>query len=312
MPDPTALASFIGQSDVTFNLTVECEAAERDGRMPDHILLEGPAGLGKTRLARAVAARYGYRVVEIPATALGNVKDTANALVAIGSPDDGPAVVVVDEIHGVVKKGQPLFLSAMTEGWIQPSGAKDKIFLAPFIMIGATTNPGQLSRPMMERFTVRESLDFYSAEEIEQIIRVYADAEGYVIDETAVRLIAAVGRGTPRIVCGLVRRIARFAQVADQDVIDRDVTEFALERLGIDQYGLEPMDRKILKALCDTSVPTGLETLAAMIGVENDAVKNREWYLLRLGMVRRPRGGRVATKLGYRALNLDAPITAPA
>lgn len=308
---PGALAEFVGQESVTFNLTVECEAAAMDERLPDHILLEGPAGLGKTSLAKCVAARLGVRFVEIPATSLGKVGDVANALARIGESEDGPAVVFVDEVHAVCKKGQLLLLSALEDGWFQPSGA-ERVELAEFCMIAATTNPGLLERPLRERFGIREVLDYYDEETLQRIVQHHAAAQELELDEDAAYLIAAVGRGTPRVAAALLRRVAVFARVGGEAVITAECAEEALERLGIDDYGLDPQDRAMLGVLCEQSAPVGVAALAARLGTDEDSITQREPYLLRSGMLRRTGRGRVAAKAAYRALGLKPPVWVPA
>jgi holliday junction DNA helicase RuvB len=308
---PEALAAFIGQCSVTFNLMVECEAATMEQRLPDHILLEGPAGLGKTSLARCVAERLGMRFVEIPATSLDKVNEVANQLARIGEPQDGPAVVFVDEIHGVCKKGQLLMLSALEDGWFQPSGAQ-RFDLAPFCMIAATTNPGLLSRPLRERFGVREALTYYGLTEMVRIVRRYAEKQGIKLGVGATALIASVGRGTPRVATALMRRIAVFAKVGGVDVITVDGAREALERLGIDEHGLDAPDRSILRALLNQSRPVGLPTLATILGIDNDAITQREPYLMRSGAMMQSGRGRVLTRKGYRMLGETAPLWIPA
>lgn len=312
---PDALSSFIGQSSVTYNLQVACAAAAIDGELPDHILLEGPAGLGKTSLAKCVAECLGVRCVEIPATAMTKINDAACALAKIGEPADGPCVVFMDEIHGVCKKAQTLLLSALEDGFIQPSGMAERLVLAPFVMIGATTNPGQLSRPLLDRFTIREALDYYDQPELEQIITRYAEHCGLAMDTDAVTAVANVGRGTPRVANGIVRRVATMAKVAGTtDIAGEDITDptqGVLARLGIDEHGLESQDRKILTALAGQSRPVGLDMLANMLGIENDAVKNRESYLLRSRLISCTKGGRVLTRSGYRAIGETAPVWMP-
>ena len=301
---PTALSEFIGQRQVVFNLSVEIAAAEMDNRLPGHVLLEGPAGLGKTSLARAVAARLGVRFVEIPATALAKVSDVAKALAQIGEPADGPCAVFVDEIHGVCLKGELLLLSALQEGWVQPSGA-ERLELAPFVMIAATTNPGQLSRPLRERFQIREALDFYAEDELAQVITEHARDKNVALEDGVADVLATVGRGTPRVANALLRRVAAFSRVAGSDCVTGDDLLEALDHLGIDDYGLEPLDRKIMTALAGLTGPCGIDALAAQLGLDNDAVTSREPYLLRSGLLRRGGRGRVLTRAGYRALGLE-------
>jgi Holliday junction DNA helicase RuvB len=252
------------------------------------------------------------RFVEIPATSLDKVNEVASALAKIGEPEDGPAVVFVDEIHGVCKKGQLLLLSALEDGWFQPSGAQ-RFDLAPFCMIGATTNPGQLSRPLRDRFGIREALTYYGLTDMTRIIRRYADKRGIKLGVGAAALIASVGRGTPRVATrGILSRVAVFAKVAGVDVLTVKDTRDALERLGIDEHGLDPQDRTILRALLNQSRPVGIDALASMLGIDNDAITQREPYLLRCGAMQRSGRGRVLTRKGYRMLGETAPVWIPA
>ncbi len=308
---PEALAEFIGQVDTVFNLMVTTEAALMDGRLPDHILLEGPAGLGKTSLARCLAERLGARFLEVPATSLDKVGSVASALAAIGEPGDGPCVVFIDEIHGVCKKGQLLLLSALEDGWFQPTGC-ERIELAEFCMVGATTNPGLLSRPLKERFTVAERLDYYSDDEIAAIVGRYAGQANLTVEAGVAELIATVGRGVPRVATALLRRVAVFSRVGGTDTVTVSDAGEALERLGIDEHGLDRQDRAMLAALCGQSAPVGVEALAAQLGTDADSITAREPYLLRTGLLRRSSRGRVATRQGYRALGLKAPVWVPA
>ena len=307
---PEALSEFIGQQSVTFNLTVECEAAVMDQRLPDHILLEGPAGLGKTSLAKCVAARLGVRFVEIPATSLDKVNDVATALAKIGTPEDGPCVVFVDEVHAVCRKGQLLLLSSLEDGWFQPSGAQ-RFELAEFCMIGATTNPGLLPAPLRDRFGIREVLDYYDDADMERIAQRYADHKGIEMEDGVAYLVAAVGRQTPRVANKLLRRIGVFAKVAGGEKITGDDALEALTRLGIDDYGLDRQDRALLELLCGQPAPVGLATLADMLGTDEDSITQREPYLLRRGFLRRTGRGRVATRDAHRALGKKTPVWTP-
>jgi Holliday junction DNA helicase RuvB len=296
---------------VVFNLLVAAEAALMDGRMPDHVLLEGPAGLGKTSLARCLAERVGARFLEIPATSLDKVGSVASALAAIGEAGDGPCVVFIDEIHGVCKKGQLLLLSALEDGCFQPSGC-ERIDLAEFCLVGATTNPGLLSRPLKDRFTVAERLDYYADEEITAILARYADKQGIALDEGVAEAVAAVGRGVPRVATALLRRVATFARVGGSEAVSLDDAGEALARLGIDGLGLDRQDRALLDALCGQSAPIGVAALAAQLGTDEDSITAREPYLLRMGLLRRSSRGRVATRAGYRAMGLRSPVWVPA
>ena len=304
-----ALAEFIGQRQAVFNLSVEIAAAELDGKLPAHILLEGPAGLGKTTMARLIADRLGIRFVEIPATALTKVNDVARALEKIGEPADGPCAVFVDEIHGTCAKGELLLLSALQEGWIQPSGV-DRLTLAPFVMIGATTNPGALTRPLRERFGIREALDFYAEAELAQVIAANAVEHGIGLEDGVADILATVGRGTPRVANALLRRVAAFSRVAGSDAVTGDDLLEALDHLGVDDYGLEPLDRRIMTVLAGQSGAVGIDALGAQLGLDNDAITSREPYMLRCGAIRRTGRGRVLTRAGYRMLGMN-PVWVP-
>lgn len=309
---PDALDEFIGQSGVVFNLTVECKGAVMDETLPDHILLQGPPGLGKTSLAECVAELIGARYVEVPGTALGRVRDAAEALAQIGEPEEGPAVVFVDEIHLACKKGRAFLLSAMERGWFQPSGS-EPIHLAPFCLIGATTNPGVLDRPLRQRFGVVETLDYYPEPEMVEIAARYADRMSYPIGEGVAELMASVGRGTPRVMNGLLRRVARFAQVGEVEEITPEFALEALEQLGVDANGMTQQDRDVLGVLVGQTAPLGIETMAAMMDTEEDSIRQCEPYLMRREWLKRTSGnrGRVLTRAGYRALGVTPPAYIP-
>lgn len=308
---PAALSDFIGQQDVTFNLMVEAEAAEMDGRLPSHILLEGPAGLGKTSLAYCLAERLGVRFLEIPASSLERVADVAAALASIGEPEDGPCLVFIDEVHMTCKKGQTLLLSALEDGWFQPGGS-ERLVLAPFCLVAATTNPGLLSKPLRDRFTVAERLDYYEEDEIALIVTRYAEQQSITLEDGVADLIAAVGRGVPRVATSLLRRVAVFSKVGGAATVTVEDAADALERLGIDSNGLDRQDRQLLTALTGQSAPVGVAALAAQLGTDEDSITAREPYLLRSGLIRRSSRGRVATRLGYRCLGLKSPVWLPA
>lgn len=308
---PETLEEFIGQSHVVFNLAVECMNALDKKRLPRPILLEGPPGLGKTSLAKCIASKLGVRYVEIHATSLDRLKDVANGLARIGEPEDGPVVVFVDEIHLVCKKGQGLMLSALEDGFFQAPGMAEPYKLASFCMIGATTNPGQLSRPLRERFGISETLEYYENDEMEKIVDRYAERQEILLDDGVAKLISSVGRQTPRIATALLDRVVVFSRVGGEDIVSLAGAKESLEKLGIDEHGLNRQDRAMLKALCGQSRPVGIQTLAAMLGTDNDSITQREPYLLRSQMLSRTGGGRVATKKAYRALKIIVPVWTP-
>jgi Holliday junction DNA helicase RuvB len=306
---PETFEDFIGQETVRHNLATTVNYALKKNITPDHILLTGPPGLGKTSLAKAVATKLGWRYIEIPGTALDNIKAVAAQFARIGEFEDGPCVVFVDEIHILCKKGMTLLLSALQEGWFQVSGSKP-FYLAPFVLIAATTNPGKLDRPLKDRFGVQETLDFYELDEMVKIINRYANRVGVELGEGAAEVIANVGRETPRIATALLRRVIAVCEVGESDITAQNALE-ALAIIGVDQNGLTKPDIKLITALCGNSRPIGLIALASLLNTDNDTVTELEPYLQRKGFIERRGQGRVATKKGYRAVGLIPPAWTP-
>jgi Holliday junction DNA helicase RuvB len=282
---PETFEDFIGQETVRYNLATTCNYALKKNVVPDHILLAGPPGLGKTSLAKAAATKLGWRYIEIPATALDNIKAVASQLARIGEFEDGPCVVFIDEIQVLCKKGMTLLLSALQEGWFQVSGSKP-FYLAPFVLIAATTNPGKLDRPLKDRFGVQETLEFYELDEMVKIINRYADRVGIELKEGAAEVIANVGRETPRIATALLRRVITMCDVAESDITEQNTLD-ALKQIGVDQHGLTKPDRALITALCGNSRPIGLIALASLLNTDNDTVTELEPYLQRKGFIER-------------------------
>lgn len=309
---PEELATFVGQGDTVFALSVLAEDALMTGQVPDHVLLTGPPGTGKTSLSRALAAKLGYRFVEAPASSLQRVNDVAAALSEIGEVGGEPVLMFVDELHSMSKKGITILLSAMEDRFFQVGGS-ERIELAEFVLVAASSNPGQLPKALRDRFAVVEQLGYYETDEIATILRRYADQQSIKLEDGVADLIAGVGRGVPRIASGLLRRVATFSRVGGAESVTLEDATEALERLGVDPAtGLERPDRAFLEALAGQSTPVGLAALAATLDTDTDTLEMLEGYLLRSGWLRRTSRGRVLSRSGYKAIGQRSPIWTPA
>jgi len=308
---PTRLDEFVGQGRVVQDLRVHLEAALQRAEPPDHILFSGPPGLGKTSLARILAAELGTRLHATTGPALERPKDLVGLLTNLQQGD----VLFIDEIHRVPVTVEEYLYTAMEDFRIEmtvdsgPHARVLPITIRPFTLVGATTREGLLSRPFRERFGLFERLDPYPAEELTEIILRQARLLSLTIEHAAATLLAERARGTPRIAGRFLRRARDIAQVSGAESIDPPLARLTLERLGVDALGLEEMDRRVLRCLADQAGgPVALKTIAAVVGETDDTIEDVfEPHLLREGLLLKTARGRMLSPSGWRAIGRVAP-----
>lgn len=307
---PKFLKDFIGQTNFTSNLSVYIEAAKKRKESLDHILLAGPPGLGKTTLASIIANEMNVNFKSTSAPVLEKAGDIAAILTDI---EDGD-VFFIDEIHRLRKNIEEMLYSAMEDYAIDiiigqgPSAKTIKINIAKFTLIGATTRSGLLSSPLRSRFGIVENLDFYTVEEMKNIIKRSANILNIEIDDYSLEMLAKCSRGTPRVGNRILKRVRDFAQIEGKGRIDGEITYKSLQRLNIDNIGLNKLDIKLLKTLIENydGGPVGAKTLAISIGEEVDTIEEvYEPFLIQIGFLKRTPRGRVATKKAYLHLGLE-------
>jgi Holliday junction DNA helicase RuvB len=297
---PRSFDEFVGQPALVANLRVYIEAARGREEPIDHVLFSGLPGLGKTTLAHVVAREMGVQCRVTSGPALVRPGDLAGILTNLGRGD----LLFVDEIHRLPPSVEEYLYSAMEDFAIDimidqgPSARSVRVPLQPFTLVGATTREGQLSAPFRSRFGVVERLDPYPPGDLEIIARRTARRLGVDISDAAAALVAQRCRGTPRVCNRFIKRLRDFAQVAGAAGIEIDVAERGLERLGIDEEGLQELDRRILEALHRSGAPLGLKSIAVIVGEEEATVEDvYEPFLLTRGyLVRTPRGRRLTAR----------------
>ena len=309
---PRKLDDFIGQRAVRENLRVFIAATAERGEALDHVLFYGPPGLGKTTLAQIVARELGVGI----RTTSGPVIARAGDLAAILTNLDDRDVLFIDEIHRLNPAVEEILYPAMEDAQLDliigegPGARSVRIDLPPFTLIGATTRTGLITTPLRERFGIPLRLDFYEVAELVEIVTRNASLLGVSLSADGAAEIAARSRGTPRIAGRLLRRVRDFAAVADVEAVDAAVADRALNRLEVDQRGLDSMDRRYLVCIAESygGGPVGIETIAAALSEQRDALEEViEPFLIQLGFVQRTPRGRRLTPHGFGHLGLTPP-----
>ncbi|MBQ7633493.1 MAG: Holliday junction branch migration DNA helicase RuvB [Alphaproteobacteria bacterium] len=309
---PTSLDDFVGQREVCDNLKVFITAARQRGEALDHVLLFGPPGLGKTTLSSIVAKELGVGFHATSAPMISKSGDLAAILTNLERND----VLFIDEIHRLNPAIEEVLYSAMEDFQLDliigegPSARSVRIDLQPFTLVGATTRSGLLSTPLRERFGIPLRLDFYSHEDLKKIVQRGAHLLNIEISDKGAMEIAKRSRGTPRIAGRLLRRVRDFGAVSDKKIIDEHISDMALKRLDVDDFGLDNFDRRYLNCIVKNygGGPVGADTLAAALSEERDTIEEVvEPFLLKLGFLQRTPRGRIISQLGYKYLGIRMP-----
>ena len=313
---PKRLSELVGQARVREQLSLLLEGAVRRGRPPDHVLISGPPGLGKTTIAMIIAAELGAPLRITSGPAIERAGDLAAMLSTLGEGE----VVFIDEIHRVARPAEEMLYLAMEDFRVDvvigkgPGATAIPLEIAPFTLVAATTRAGLLPAPLRDRFGFTAHLDFYEAGELGVIVRRSAGLLGVALRDDGADEIAGRSRGTPRIANRLLRRVRDYAEVRADGVVTKDVARAALELYEVDDFGLDRLDRAVLTAVVRRfgGGPVGLSTLAVAVGEEAETVEVVvEPFLVRLGLLARTPRGRVATPAAWERLGLAAPA-APA
>jgi Holliday junction DNA helicase RuvB len=307
---PSSIDEYIGQTEVKENLNIFIKAAKLRDEPLDHVLLYGPPGLGKTTLAYIIANELGSNIRTTSGPAIEKAGDLAAVLSAL-EPGD---VLFIDEIHRIPRFIEEILYSAMEDFTLDivigsdSSSRSIKIDLPPFTLVGATTRAGDLTGPLRDRFGIVSKLNYYTEEELTDIIKRTSKVLDTPIEEEAAVTLAKRSRGTPRIANRLFKRVRDFALVLGSGTIDNEVAKIALDKLKVDNYGLDETDYNLLKAIIEkfNGGPVGIDALASSIGEEQTTIEDvYEPYLLQNGFLKRTSRGRVVTEKAYKYLNIE-------
>ncbi|MBQ5436973.1 MAG: Holliday junction branch migration DNA helicase RuvB [Firmicutes bacterium] len=309
---PQTLDDYIGQQGVKDNLKIFIEAAKLRHDPLDHVLFYGPPGLGKTTLAGIIANELGVDIKITSGPAIGRAGDLAAILTNLNDND----VLFIDEIHRLNRSVEEVLYSAMEDYALDiiigkgPSARSIRLDLARFTLIGATTRAGSLSAPLRDRFGVIGKFELYTPDELKKILRRSASLLGVGIDEPSLDEMAKRSRGTPRVANRMLKRIRDFSQVKGNGSIDLDITREGLEALGVDELGLEKLDRDIILTIIERfgGGPVGIDTIAASLGEEKVTLEDvNEPFLIQSGLLYRTQKGRMVSREGYRHFGLEYP-----
>ncbi|MBE6153183.1 MAG: Holliday junction branch migration DNA helicase RuvB [Firmicutes bacterium] len=307
---PDSIDEYIGQTDVKENIKVFIDAAKMRNETLDHVLLYGPPGLGKTTLANIIANELGSNLK----TASGPSIEKSGDLAAVLSTLEPGDVLFIDEIHRMPRYIEEILYPAMEDFTLDIIVGSDsstrniKIDLPPFTLVGATTRAGDLTSPLRDRFGIISKLQYYTVDELIQIIKRTSRVLDVPIEDEGALELAKRSRGTPRIANRLFKRVRDFALVKGNGVINKDIVQLALGRLKVDELGLDETDFQLLKAIIEkfNGGPVGIESIASSIGEEVTTIEDvYEPYLLQTGLLKRTARGRVATQKAYEHLKIN-------